>query len=210
MLGKVFGVITALSLLIALITGNTAALGNAILDGAADAVTLTLSLAGIMCLWCGVMEVLRDAGLITKLARLMRPFLRVFFPDSCGEGQGAEEIAANISANMLGIGNAATPLALAALDKMQKNNPAPSRPTNDMVTLAVMNTASVNLLPTTILALRRAAGSADPFSVILPIWLVSSVCWLSALILARVVGGLSRQKMHTQTAATRRKDAHEA
>lgn len=210
MLGKVFGVITALSLLIALITGNTAALGNAILDGAADAVTLTLSLAGIMCLWCGVMEVLRDAGLITKLARLMRPFLRVFFPDSCGEGQGAEEIAANISANMLGIGNAATPLALAALDKMQKNNPDPSRPTNDMVTLAVMNTASVNLLPTTILALRRAAGSADPFSVILPIWLVSSVCWLSALILARVVGGLSRQKMHTQTAATRRKDAHEA
>ena len=194
MLGKVFGIITALSFLIALITGNTAALGNAILDGAADAVTLTLSLAGIMCLWCGVMEVLRDAGLITKLARLMRPFLRVFFPDSCGEGQGAEEIAANISANMLGIGNAATPLALSALEKMQKNNPDPSRPTNDMVTLAVMNTASVNLLPTTILALRRAAGSQDPFSVILPIWLVSSVCWLAALVLARAVGGLSRKK----------------
>ena len=193
MLGKVFGIITALSFLIALITGNTAALGNAILDGAADAVTLTLSLAGIMCLWCGVMEVLRDAGLITKLARLMRPFLRVFFPDSCGEGQGAEEIAANISANMLGIGNAATPLALSALEKMQKNNPDPSRPTNDMVTLAVMNTASVNLLPTTILALRRAAGSQDPFSVILPIWLVSSVCWLAALVLARAVGGLSRK-----------------
>ena len=194
MLGKVFGIITALSFLIAIITGNTAALGNAILDGAADAVTLTLSLAGIMCLWCGVMEVLRSAGLITKLARLMRPFLRVFFPDSCGEGQGAEEIAANISANMLGIGNAATPLALSALEKMQKDNPDPSRPTNDMVTLAVMNTASVNLLPTTILALRRAAGSQDPFSVILPIWLVSSVCWLAALVLARAVGGLSRKK----------------
>ena len=194
MLGKVFGIITALSFLIAIITGNTAALGNAILDGAADAVTLTLSLAGIMCLWCGVMEVLRSAGLITKLARLMRPFLRVFFPDSCGEGQGAEEIAANISANMLGIGNAATPLALSALEKMQKNNPDPSRPTNDMVTLAVMNTASVNLLPTTILALRRAAGSRDPFAVILPIWLVSLVCWLAALILARAVGSLSRKK----------------
>lgn len=194
MLGKVFGIITTLSFLIALITGNTAALGNAILDGAADAVTLTLSLAGIMCLWCGVMEVLREAGLITKLARLMRPFLRIFFPDSCGEGQGAEEIAANISANMLGIGNAATPLALSALEKMQKNNPDPSRPTNDMVTLAVMNTASVNLLPTTILALRRASGSQDPFSVILPIWLVSSVCWLLALVLARAVGSLSRKK----------------
>lgn len=194
MLGKVFGGIAALSLLVAAATGNTAALGNAVLDGAADAVTLTLSLAGIMCLWCGVMEVLREAGLIGKLARLMRPFLRLFFPDSCGEGQGAEEIAANISANLLGIGNAATPLALAAMEKMQSHNPHPDRPTADMVTLAVMNTASVNLLPTTILALRRAAGASDPFAVVGPIWLCSSVCWLAALVLTRALGALSRDK----------------
>lgn len=194
MLGKVFGVVTVSSFLVALLTGNIAALGNAILDGASDAITLTLSLAGIMCLWCGVMEVLRDTGLITRLSRLMYPFLRLFFPDSCGEGQGAEEIAANISANLLGIGNAATPFALAALEKMQRHNPKRDTPTGDMITLAVMNTASVNLVPTTILALRRTAGSADPFSVILPIWLVSSVCWLTALILARLASGISRRR----------------
>lgn len=191
MLGKVFGVITVASFVIAILTGNIDALGNAVLDGASDAVSLTLSLAGIMCLWCGIMGVLESAGLIGRLARLMRPFLAVFFPDSCEEGAGAEEIAANVSANLLGIGNAATPLALAALEKMQRRNPHPDRPTNDMVTLAVMNTASISLLPTTILALRRAAGAADPFSVVLPIWIVSTVCALSALILTRAVGRLA-------------------
>ena len=194
MLGKVFGTVTVLSFFIALFTGNIGALGNAILDGAADAVSLTLSLAGMMCLWCGVMEVLRDAGLITKLARLIRPFLRLFFPGSCGKDQGAEEIAANIAANLLGIGNAATPLALSALEKMQRNNPTPGYPTNDMVTLAVMNTASVNLLPTTILSLRRAAGSDDPFSVVVPIWLVSTVCWLMALLLTRAWGSICSKR----------------
>ena len=192
MLGKLFGAITVSSFCIALLTGNTAALGTAVLDGASDAVALTLSLMGIMCLWCGVMGVLESAGVVTRLARLMRPFLRVFFPDSCESGTGAEEIAANISANLLGIGNAATPLALAALEKMQKHNPHPDRPTNDMVTLAVMNTASVSLLPTTILALRRTAGSQNPFSVVLPIWIVSTVCALSALVLTRAVGSLSK------------------
>lgn len=191
MLGKLFGVITVLSFCIALLTGNVSALGTAVLDGASDAVTLTLSLMGIMCLWCGVMGVLESAGVVTRLARLMRPFLRIFFPDSWKSGTGAEEIAANISANLLGIGNAATPLALAALEKMQKRNPHPERPTNDMVTLAVMNTASISLLPTTILALRRAAGSQNPFSVVLPIWVVSAVCALAALILTRTVGSLS-------------------
>lgn len=190
MLGKIFGSVTLLSLLIALLTGNTEALGNAILDGASDAVTLTISLAGVMCLWCGVMEVLREAGLITLLARLIRPFLRLFFPDSCGEGQGAEEIAANVAANLLGLGNAATPLALSALEKMQRRNPHPDRPSNDMVTLAVMNTAPVNLLPATILSLRRAAGSSDPFSVVAPIWLVSFFCWIAALSLSRAWGSV--------------------
>lgn len=194
MLGKVFGTMTVTSFIVALLTGNVSALGNAILDGASEAVTLTLSLAGIMCLWCGIMGVLESAGLVGWLARLMRPFLRLFFPDSCETGTGAEEIAACIGANLLGLGNAATPLSLAALEKMQKRNPRPDRPTNDMVTLAVMNTASVSLLPTTILALRRAAGSSDPFSVVLPIWIVSTVCSLLALILTRAVGAFSSAK----------------
>lgn len=186
MLGKTFGVLSLFALVFALFTGHVEEVGNAVLDGASAAVQLTVSLMGIMCLWNGVMQVLEDAGIIGRLARLWRPLLRVFFPDTyrdCGE-----ELSANISANLLGIGNAATPLALSALEKMKKSAKNDSLPTRDMITLAVMNTASFSILPTTILSLRRAAGSENPFSVVAPIWICSFVCWLIALCLSRAAG----------------------
>lgn len=186
MLGKTFGVLSLFALAFALLTGRTEEVSNAVLDGASAAVQLTVSLMGIMCLWNGVMQVLEDAGLIGKFARLWRPLLRVFFPDTyrdCGE-----ELSANISANLLGIGNAATPLALSALEKMKKSAKGDSLPTRDMITLAVMNTASFSILPTTMLSLRRAAGSENPFSVVAPIWICSFVCWLIALCLSRAAG----------------------
>ena len=186
MLGKTFGVLSLFALVFALFTGRVEEVGNAVLDGASAAVQLTVSLVGIMCLWNGVMQVLEEAGIIGKLARLWRPLLRVFFPDTyrdCGE-----ELSANISANLLGIGNAATPLALSALEKMKKSAKGSSLPTRDMITLAVMNTASFSILPTTILSLRRAAGSESPFSVVAPIWICSFICWLVALCLSRAAG----------------------
>ena len=186
MLGKTFGVLSLFALVFALLTGRMEDVSNAVLDGASAAVQLTISLVGIMCLWNGVMQVLEDAGVIGRLARLLRPILRVFFPDTyeaCGE-----ELSANISANLLGIGNAATPLALAALEKMKKEARNAPLPTRDMITLAVMNTASFSLLPTTIISLRRAAGSQDPLAVVAPIWISSFVCWLLALILSRAAG----------------------
>ena len=186
MLGKTFGILSLFALIFALICGRIQEVGNAVLDGTSAAMELTLSLMGIMCLWNGVMQVLEDAGIVGKLARLWRPLLRVFFPDTyreCGE-----TLSANITANLLGIGNAATPLALATLDKMKENAKGSDLPTRDMITLAVMNTASFSLLPTTIISLRRAAGSADPFSVVAPIWIASFVCWLLALCLSRAAG----------------------
>ena len=186
MLGKTFGFLSLFALTFALLTGRVQEVGNGILDGASAAVELTVSLVGIMCLWNGVMQVLEDAGLVARLARLWRPFLRVFFPDTYGKC--GEEISANVSANLLGLGNAATPLALAALDKMKKSAGGSSLPTRDMITLAVMNTASFSLLPTTIISLRRAAGSASPSSVVAPFWICSFVCWLFALCLCRAAG----------------------
>ena len=158
MLGRVFGIICILSLVFSLITGNTSGLSNAVLDGATQAVELVLTLTGIMCLWCGIMQVFEDAGLVKRLTRLMSPLLRVFFPTAYRTKNGAEEIAANISANLLGLGNAATPLAIRAMKKMQTSNPDPTGASDDMITLAVLNTASVSILPSTIIALRRAAG----------------------------------------------------
>ncbi len=183
MLGKIFGIICMISLLGGIILGNGTSLGLAVLDGAASAVTLTISLCGIMCLWCGIMRVFETAGAIDKLSKLLSPILRHIFPDAYRSGEGFGEISANISANLLGIGNAATPLALKAMEKLQKNNKNKTVASPDMITLAVINTASLNLLPTTILSLRRAAGSENPYSVIIPIWISSLACSLLAIII---------------------------
>ena len=186
MLGKIFGIMCILAPIFALLTGNIEVLGNAILDGASGALQVTLSLCGMMCLWCGMMRVMSEAGLIRKLSRLLSPFLRRFFPEASRTGEGIEEISANVSANLLGIGNAATPFAIRAMEEMQKHNPHPTRASAEQITLAVLNTASVTLIPANLLALRRAAGSERPYAVMIPIWIASILCASMALLLTSI------------------------
>jgi len=185
-LGKIFGILSILGFLFGALTGNAEALGSAVLDGARSAIEVTLSLCGMMCLWCGMMRVLQEAGVIRRLSRLMAPFLRLFFPSSWRRGEGIEEISANVSANLLGIGNAATPFALAAMEKLQKSNPHPERATSEQITLAVLNTASVTLIPANLLALRRAAGSTRPYAVLIPVWICSVTAAAMALLLTSI------------------------
>ena len=195
MLGKCFFVLCILSVICALFTGNVTELSNAVIDGAAASVELTLTLAGNMCLWCGVMEVLRCAGAIEKLSRLLSPVLRHVFPDAWKQNCATEEITAAISANMLGIGNAATPFAIEAMNKLQTVNPDKTTATNDMVTLAVLGSSSVNLLPSTLIALRRSAGSGAPYRIIVPVWICSAACALFGIILSRAIAGFRNKSI---------------
>lgn len=192
MLGKVFGVIVLVALVFGVMTGAGEAMATAVLDGAQSAVQLTVALGGGMCLWCGVMRVLEELGAVRVLARLLHRPLAFFFPDTASSGQGMEEICANLAANLLGIGNAATPMALRALEKMQRSNPTPDVATGDMITLTVLNTCSLSLLPTTLLTLLHRAGAVDPFSIIIPIWICSSACALLSLLLTRALRGRAR------------------
>ncbi|MBQ8005306.1 MAG: hypothetical protein IJ303_03235 [Clostridia bacterium] len=192
MLGKVFGVMCLISIAFGIPCGKTAELGAAVFSGAEAATALSISLCGAMCLWCGIMNLLREAGAIRCLARIISPIIRLFFPDAEKSGEGKEEIAASIGANLLGIGNAATPLALSAIRKLHasavKNGEDPAYASRDMITLAVLNTASANLLPTTIIALRSKAGALAPFAVVAPIWICSLSASLLALTLCRGCG----------------------
>lgn len=202
MLGKIFGILCLLSLIFGVATGNAEALGGAVLDGAAKAVELSISLCGMMCLWCGILGVLSEAGAIRQLSRFLYPFLRLFFPQAAHTKEGLEEISANVSANLLGIGNAATPMALRAMEKMQKHNPTPTRASDEQITLAVLNTASVTLLPTNLLALRRAAGSERPYAILIPVWITSLLCSALALLLTslpRMLHTLFRKKPKKKT-----------
>lgn len=162
-----------ISIVCGLLTGRGAAVAAAAMEGAAAAVELCLSLAGVMCLWMGVMEIMRRSGLSDKLARLLRPLLRRLYPSFAKDRGVMDAISANVSANLLGLGNAATPLGLEAARLMSKKSPGVA--SDGLCMLVVCNTASIQLIPTTVAAVRAGAGCAAPFDILPATWLASAV-----------------------------------
>ena len=183
---------SVISFISAIICSRTAELSQAVLNGAARALELTFTLLPMMCLWCGVMNVLKESGAIEKLARLISPLLKFLFPTAYKTGNGIEECAANIAANLLGIGNAATPFAISALEKMQLDNKNKNTASDDMITLAVMNSSPISLLPMTLITLRAAHGSADAYRIMIPIWICSVSGFMLSVFLSRILAKLSR------------------
>lgn len=162
-----------ISLICGLLTGNGEAVGAAAVSGAAQGVELCLSMAGLLCLWTGVMEVMRRCGLADKLSRLLRPLLRRLFPAFAGDKEVMDAVSANISANLLGLGNAATPLGLEASRLMARRTPGVA--SDGLCMFVVCNTASIQLIPTTVAGLRSAAGCTTPFDILPAVWLASTL-----------------------------------
>ena len=162
---------TALSLACALALGNQSQLAPAAMEGAAQAIQLGISMAGALCLWMGVMEVMDRAGLAGKLAKLFQPLLGRLYPDFAGDKGIMDTIAANVSANLLGLGNAATPLGLEAARRMSRRSPGIA--SDSLCMLVVCNTASIQLIPTTVAAVRMAAGCETPFDILPAVWVTS-------------------------------------
>lgn len=162
-----------LSLLFGIITGNLEQVANAALEGANSAIELSVSMAGILCLWSGVMEILNVCGLSAGLARLFRPLLRRLMPNAARDEETLAAISANVSANLLGLGNAATPLGIEAARKMGRRSPGTA--SDAMCMLVVCNTASIQLIPTTVATVRSAAGCAAPFDILPAVWLASAL-----------------------------------
>jgi len=172
----------ALSIIVSIFNGNVEETINAGFEGASAAVTTVLSFAGIMCFWTGILKIAEKSGLSEKVEKLLRPVINFLFPRAGNEAK--KYIAMNMSANLLGMGNAATPMGIKAMECLDRENPVPHRASDDMCMLVIINTASLQLIPTTIIALRVASGSADPFSIILPIWIASLTALFSAVLLA--------------------------
>ncbi|MCI8422537.1 MAG: spore maturation protein A [Lawsonibacter sp.] len=161
------------SVLCGLATGQGNQVAAAALEGAAAAVELCLSIGGMLCLWTGVMEVMRRSGLSDGLSRLLGPVLRRLFPQVAREREIMDSISANVSANLLGLGNAATPLGLEAARRMARKSPGVA--SDALCMLVVCNTASLQLIPTTVASVRAAAGSAAPFDILPAVWLASAL-----------------------------------
>ena len=172
--------------------GNMEALSAATLSGCGEAVTLVISLTGMLCLWCGLMKIAQQCRLTEAVARLFRPLTRLLFPELPAGSPALQAICMNLSANLLGLGNAATPLGLAAMQELQKLNRQKDTASNAMVTFVVLNTASLQLIPTTCAVLRQQAGSAAPMEILPAVWLSSVASAAAALTLARLLRGGKR------------------
>ena len=171
----------SLSLLFGCATGQLSAVSAAALTGAQSAVELCLSMAGAICLWSGVMTLMDRCGLSEKLAALLRPLLRRILPNASRDRETLAALSANVSANLLGLGNAATPLGIRAATRMAQGCGGVA--SDELCLLVVLNTASIQLLPTTVAAVRSAHGCAAPFDILPAVWL-SSVLSVSAGLLA--------------------------
>ena len=179
-----------LSLVCGLATGRGSEVAAAAMEGASAGVELCLSMAGALCLWMGVMEVLRRAGAIRWLSRFLRPALGRLYPDFARDSGVMESISANVSANLLGLGNAATPLGLDAARRMSRRSPGVA--SDGLCMLVVCNTASIQLIPTTVAAVRAGAGSAAPFDILPAVWLASAVSVTAGILAARLLARLWR------------------
>lgn len=181
-----------LSLVFGLFTGSLDAVANAALEGARSAIDLSISMAGIMCLWSGVMEIMNVCGLSAGLAKAFRPVLRRLLPNACRDGETLAAVSANVSANLLGLGNAATPLGIQAARRMARG--CGGIASDELCLLVVLNTASIQLLPATIASVRAAAGCQTPFDILLPVWLSSVLSVFVGLLAAWLLSRRGRRR----------------
>ncbi len=179
-----------ISILCGLATGNGPAVGAAALEGAGAAVDLCLAMAGVLCLWMGVMEIMKRSGLSAGLSRLLRPLLGRLYPEFARDREVMDCISANVSANLLGLGNAATPLGIQAAQKMSRRRPGVA--CDGMCMLVACNTASIQLIPTTVAGVRLAAGCETPFDILPAVWLASALSVCVGILAAKVLARLWR------------------
>ena len=181
-----------LSVVFGLASGRLDAVSNAALSGAASAVQLSISMAGVLCLWTGVMEVLRQSGLSDKLAHAFRPLLRRLMPNACRDDETLAVLSANVSANLLGLGNAATPMGIQAARRMARGTGGVA--TNELCLLVVLNTASIQLIPATIAGVRAANGASAPFDIVPAVWVASAISVTVGLAAAKLLERLGRNR----------------
>src|SRR5207237_1155884 len=169
------------------VRGDLKSVGEGAFKGAADAVTLAIGLIGVMALWLGLLKIAEKAGLVEKLARAARPIFRPLFPDVPEGHPAISAMLLNIAANILGLGNAATPFGIKAMEELEKLNPTPGTATNAQVLFLAINTAALQLVPTTVIALRAAAHSTDPAGIILPCLGATFSAFLVAMPVAKLL-----------------------
>lgn len=175
MLNILWPIFIIISIIFAILSGNIENVNNTIFESAEDTLNFSLTLLGMTCLWSGIMEIASNTQIIEYLSKMLEPIIKFLFNDIEKDYKSHKNIVMNIIANILGLGNAATPLGLKAMQELQKENEDKDTLSDNMIMLIVLNTASLQIIPTTVLTIRSSLNSKNPTSIIFPVW-VATIC----------------------------------
>jgi len=187
MLNSIWPIFLIVSFSYAICFGDISSINSSIFESTESAVNLCIKLLGTICLWSGIMKIAENTGIIYVLKRLLRPLFRKIFPDINENEEVYTEISMNVIANIMGLGNAATPMGLKAMKSLQKKNREKNRLSNEMAIFIVLNTASLQIIPTTVIAIRNSLGSKNPTSILIPVWIATICALISAIISAKIL-----------------------
>ena len=193
MINVIWCFMIVVSIVFAFANGTVGETLGAVAEGAKSAVSLTILMAGTMAFWLGLTKIAEETGVTGWISRRLRPLLKWLFPEYKKDDAVLGKVSMNMTANILGLGNAATPLGLSAMDSMKGNGG--TSPTASMILFVIINTASIQIIPTSIAALRSAYGSAAPFSVMPHVWISSFGSLIVCIMLCKLLEGMDKRKL---------------
>ena len=193
MLNVIWPIFIIISVIYAFLCGNIENVSNGIFSSLNDVIDLSLTLLGTLCLWNGIMEIARNTSFVDRLCKMLNPLIKILFPRLENE-KAKREISMNIVANFLGLGNAATPLGLKAMKTLQEDNKIKDTLNNYMVMFIVLNTASLQLIPTNVIAIRNSLGSNSPSGIIFPVWIATIIAAIVGITATKILINLSNKK----------------
>ena len=187
MLNFIWPTFIIVSFVYAICFGNIAETNMAIFESTENAVNLCIKLLGTICLWNGIMKIAENTSIIDKLKKILKPILKRLFPKLNEKDEAYSEISMNVIANVMGLGNAATPMGLKAMKSLQKRNDNKKVLSNEMAIFIVLNTASIQIIPTTVIAIRNSLGSNNPTAILIPVWGATILAAISAIVSAKII-----------------------
>lgn len=189
----IWPIIIIISYIYAIINGNIDKINNSIYSSTEDVIKLSMTLLGSMCLWCGIIKIIEKTKIMKILSGILRPVLNWLFPDAKNNRKAMDAISINTISNIIGIGNAATSSGLKAMCELQAENKEKNKLTKSMTMLVVLNTASIQILPTTVLAIRSSLGSKNPSAIIVPIWISTIVGTVIGILMTKLMLKIGRE-----------------
>lgn len=194
MLNYIWPIIIIISFIYSVYSGNVGDLNNSIFTSLQDVISLSMTLIGTMSLWCGFMEIVKNTSIMDKLNKLLKPILGWLFPDAKENEEAMNNISINVISNILGLGNAATPAGLKAIECLQDSNKDKKRLSDSMIMLIVLNTASIQLIPTTVIAIRTSLKSSNPAGIIMSIWVSTIIGTAVGIIASKILIAKTKRK----------------